>query len=116
MNDEHEAERIYRISFLNQGEVYEIYARNVGQGSLFGFVEVEDILFGERTQLLIDSSEERLKTEFEGVRRTHIPMQAVIRIDEVDRAGGGRIRSTNGKVSTFPVPLIAPKGPDAQKE
>ena len=116
MNDDHSSRRIYRISFLNQGEVYEIFARSVGQGSLFGFVEVEELLFGERTQLLIDSSEERLKTEFEGVKRIHIPIQAVIRIDEVERAGGSRIRATNGKVSTFPVPLIAPQGPGAKNK
>jgi len=54
---------IYRINFINQGEVYEVYARHVSQGGLFGFVEIEEIVFGERSKLLIDSSEERLKTE-----------------------------------------------------
>ena len=76
---------IYRISFLSAGEVYEIYAANVAQGGLFGFIEIEEILFGERSKLLIDSSEERLKTEFEGVRRTFIPLHSVLRIDEVER-------------------------------
>ena len=75
---------IYRISFMSQGEIYEIYAKHVSQGGLFGFVEVEDLVFGERTKLVIDSSEERLKNEFEGVRRTFIPMHAVLRVDEVD--------------------------------
>ena len=36
------AESIYRISFLQQGELYEVYARQVSQGGLLGFVEVED--------------------------------------------------------------------------
>jgi hypothetical protein len=82
---------IYRITFVNRGEVYEIYARRVGQGGMFGFVEVEEILFGERSKILIDSSEERLKSEFEGVHRFFIPLHAVVRIDEVDKAGRGRI-------------------------
>jgi len=104
-------ERIYRITFMNQGEVYEIYASNVGQGEMFAFIEVEELIFGERSQILIDSSEDRLKNEFKGVRRTHIPIHSVVRIDEVDRAGAGRIRNGEGKVSSFPMPLIAPRGP-----
>ncbi|MCD4749801.1 MAG: DUF1820 family protein [Thermoanaerobaculales bacterium] len=109
-------ETIYRISFLNQGEVYEIYAKSVGQGDLFGFIEVEELVFGERTKLLIDSSEERLKTEFKGVRRTFIPIHSILRIDHVDRAGSGRIRAGNGKVSSFPAPLIPPRGSGNRKE
>jgi hypothetical protein len=95
-------ETIYRISFMNQGEVYEVYAKHVGQGGLFGFVEIEELIFGERSKLLIDSSEERLKTEFEGVKRLFVPLHSVLRIDEVEKAGRGRITSGDGKVTTFP--------------
>ena len=100
---------IFRISFLHQGEVYEIFARSVSQGGMFGFVEIEDILFGERSKLLIDSSEERLKTEFEGVQRTYVPLHSVLRIDEVEKAGRGRITSGDGKVAAFPM-AIMPQG------
>ena len=31
---------IYRITFMNQGEVYEIYARNVGQAEMFAFIDL----------------------------------------------------------------------------
>jgi hypothetical protein len=105
------AKTIYRISFLHAGEVYEIYASNVGQGGLLGFVEVEELLFGERSKLLIDSSEERLKNEFEGVRRTYIPLHSVLRIDEVDKAGRGRITSGSGKVAPFPMTVVGPAKP-----
>ena len=37
---------LYKVIFHNQGKVYEIYARNVHQGGMFGFVEVEKIVFG----------------------------------------------------------------------
>jgi hypothetical protein len=103
-------ETIYRINFINQGEVYEVYARHVSQGGLFGFVEIEEIVFGERSKILIDSSEERLKTEFEGVRRTYVPLHSVIRIDEVEKAGRGRITSGEGKVATFPMAIMPPGG------
>jgi hypothetical protein len=99
---------IYRISFVCAGEVYEIYAASVTQGGLFGFVEVEEILFGERSKLLIDSSEERLKTEFEGVQRTFIPLHSVLRIDEVEKAGRGRITTGSDKVAPFPMTMVGP--------
>ena len=104
---------IYRINFLSAGEVYEIYAASVGQGGLFGFIEVEELLFGERSKLLIDSSEERLKTEFDGVKRTFIPLHAVLRIDEVEKAGRGRITDGSGKIATFPMTMV---GPGSQKK
>jgi hypothetical protein len=106
---------IFRITFMNQGEVYEIYAQQVTQGGLFGFIEVEELLFGERTKLLIDSSEERLKNEFDGVRRTFIPLHSVIRIDEVDKAGRGRITSGDGKVANFPMTYVPQNRPSTDK-
>lgn len=102
-------ENLYRITFLNQGEIYEVYAKHVGQGGIFGFIEVEGLTFGERTKIVIDSSEERLKTEFEGVQRTYIPMHAVLRIDEVEKAGPGRIRSSDDKVTQFPLTYVPTK-------
>jgi hypothetical protein len=99
---------IYKIVFSSQGQVYEIYARHVTQGNLFGFIEVEQLLFGERSQLIVDSSEERLKTEFAGARRTFIPLHSVIRIDEVEKQGAGRITggpTESGNVKVFPIPV-----------
>lgn len=102
----------YRISFHNQGKVYEIYARKVSQCGLLGFVEVEDIVFGEKTTLVVDPSEEHLKSEFQGVRRTYIPMHAVIRVDEVEKTGPSKITEASGrgeKVTPFPVFTGAPE-------
>lgn len=105
---------VYRIVFQNQGNVYELYARKVSQSELFAFVEVEGILFGERTAILVDPSEEKLKIEFAGVKRTHIPIGQVVRIDEVEKEGAAKIVSTpseGGHVMTFPAfPPTAPGG------
>ncbi|HEY6548684.1 MAG TPA: DUF1820 family protein [Vicinamibacteria bacterium] len=102
--------RIYKITFLNQGQVYEIYAKRVAQGGLLGFVEIEGIVFGQKTTVVVDPSEERLKAEFEGVKRCYIPMHAVVRIDEVDKQGPSRITEVTktSNVSAFPVPLFKP--------
>lgn len=97
---------IYRIIFHNQDKIYEVYAHDVHQGSLFGFIEIEQFMFGERTSLVVDPSEENLKTEFANVSRTFIPMHAVIRIDEVNKQGTAKIiqgteQGTN--ITPFPV-------------
>ncbi|HEY5764962.1 MAG TPA: DUF1820 family protein [Candidatus Deferrimicrobiaceae bacterium] len=98
--------RVYRVIFQNQGNVYELYARKVTQGELYPFVEVEEILFGERGGVLVDPSEERLKSEFAGVHRTFLPLQSVVRIDEVEKEGVNKIlpASSAGNVAPFPVP------------
>jgi hypothetical protein len=102
--------RLYKVTFLNQGQVYEIYAKKVAQGGLLGFVEVEGIVFGQKTTVVVDPGEERLKLEFEGVKRSYIPMHAVVRIDEVDKQGPSRISEVakTSNVAAFPVPLFKP--------
>jgi hypothetical protein len=105
MNDS----KIYRISFYNQGNIYELHAREVHQSNMYAFIEIEDIIFGERSSVVVDPSEEKLKSEFAGVKRTYIPLQAVIRIDEVAREGINKIIATDekpGKITPFP--LTAP--------
>lgn len=97
---------IFRVIFLNQGQVYELYARNIFQSDLWGFLEIEELLFGERSQLLVDPAEEKLKTQFEGVARSFIPLQSVVRIDEVERVGQAKISEakSGGNVMSFPMP------------
>jgi len=106
--------QIYKVIFSSQGKTYEIFARQVSQGSLFGFIEVEELLFGERSQLVVDPSEDSLRKEFEEVRRTFIPMHAVLRIDEVPKRGTARIHTSDedGNVRSFPMPIY---GPDPTK-
>lgn len=100
------ARRIYKVIFQSQGQVVEIYARQVSQGSIFGFVEIEGLLFGERTKVVVDPGEERLKQEFDGVKRFHVPLHAVLRIDEVEREGRGRmVKGDGSSVMPFPMPL-----------
>lgn len=107
------AEPIYRITFLNKGQVYEVFAREVYSSDLYGFIEIEDFIFGERTQMVVDPSEEKLKAEFHGVRRSFIPMQAIIRIDEVEKEGVSKIESGDN-IAPFPT-LISPHGKSREK-
>jgi hypothetical protein len=104
---------IFKIIFVNQGKVYEVYARKVSHGSLFGFVEIEELLFGERSSVVLDPSEERIKSEFAGVKRSYLPLNAVIRIDEVRKHGVSKIMALEGaNVSQFPMSLLPPSATD----
>ena len=100
---------LYKIVFVSQGQVYEIYARQIDQGAMFGFVAVEELVFGERTTVVVDPTEEKLKAEFENVKRTYLPMHSIMRIDEVDKQGKSKISKLEGSnVAQFPVPVYTP--------
>ncbi len=96
---------LYRISFAYQEAIYEVYARSIKESDLFGFIEIEELVFGEQTALVVDPSEERLKMEFSGVKRTFVPMQSIFRIDEVTQQGTAKVKDKNSfdnKVTHFP--------------
>lgn len=105
---------IYKIVFINNEEVYELYAHYVGQSDIFGFIEIEELIFGEKSELVIDPTEERLESEYSGVTRTHVPLHSVLRIDEVEKRGTSKISPASGspnKVAQFPVSSL-PKRTD----
>ena len=100
---------IFKVQFVREGKVWEVYAKKVTHGGLFGFIEVEDFVFGERSTVVVDPSEERVKNEFEGVKRTWLPMHAVLRVDEVRKSGVAKISAyEGGNISHFPVPVPTP--------
>lgn len=85
---------IYKVVFVNREQIYEVYVKSVYQGDMHGFVIIEDLVFGEKSAIVLDPNEEKLRTEFEGVKRSFIPMHEIIRIDQVERRGVAKIIST----------------------
>ncbi len=98
---------VYKVIFHNQGKVYELHASNVSQGAMYAFVEIEGIIFGNHTELVVDPSEEKLKDEFAGVKKTYVPMHSIIRIDEVSKQGANKIVDSDmsGNITPFPVTM-----------
>ena len=93
----------FRIQFHNNNKIYELYAHEVSQSQMAGFIEIGEIIFGEHSKLLIDPAEEKLKHEFGNVKHTYIPHFAVIRIDEVEKCGKNRILDSEGtSITHFP--------------
>ena len=111
------ASHIYKVMFVNQGKIYEVYARKVNHGSLFGFIEIEELVFGERSTVVLDPGEERVKSEFEGVKRSYLPLHSVLRIDEVKKQGVSKISTYEGSnVAQFPMPVFPPPAGDGSKK
>lgn len=99
---------IYRITFHHQDKLYQLYSKGVFDSELFGFIEVEDLLFGESSMIVVDPSEEKLRNEFRGVKRILIPIQNVERIDVVEKEGVARElsgKSDNSNISPFPMAI-----------
>ena len=42
---------IYKIIFLQLGEIYEIFAKQIYQSDMYGFIEVEEYIFNKNKSL-----------------------------------------------------------------
>jgi hypothetical protein len=94
---------VYKIKFIQLGEIYEVFARHIYQSEMYGFIEVEEYIFNRDKQLVVDPTSEKLKNEFLNVERSYIPLNSIVRIDEVDELGEAKITESKGQVSPFPL-------------
>ncbi len=97
--------KLYKIVFLNNGKVYELYSEGVASSGLWGFVEVSDLVFESSDGLVVDPTEEKMRQEFEHASVLHLPIQSVLRVEEVKQRGQCLIRDRESgeKVTPFPV-------------
>ena len=97
---------LYKVTFHNHTKVYEVYARKVAASGLWGFTEVAELVFDVHEGLVVDPTEERLRDEFGNTKVLHLPMQSIVRIEEVEKKGQSAIRdAAPGEVVTpFPLP------------
>lgn len=104
---------VFRVQFRHQDQLVELYAHGVSQSSMMAFIEISDLIFNNRTDVLIDPSEEKLKNMFGGVKSTYIPVHAIMRIDEVEKTGANKIRPLReGEAHGLGVaPFPAPSAP-----
>ena len=93
----------YKIIFMQLGEIYEIFAKQIYQSEMYGFIEVEEYIFNNNKQLVVDPSSEKLQNEFKSVERSYIPINSIIRIDEVVEMGEAKIKENKSQVSPFPM-------------
>ena len=99
---------LYKVTFLNAGRIYELYARRVAAGALWGFTEIAELVFDVHAGIVVDPTEERLREEFGNTRVLHLPMQSIVRIEEVEKKGVSAIRdATTGEAVVTPFPMPA---------
>lgn len=104
------SKKLYKITFLSQGKSYELYAHHVGTSELWGFTAVSDLVFEPRGEgLVVDPTEERLREEFGSTRVLHLPMHAVVKVEEVEKRGAAAIRDAASGEKITPFPLAPPK-------
>ncbi|MEO7064367.1 MAG: DUF1820 family protein [Dokdonella sp.] len=102
--------KLYKVTFLAQGKSIELHARHVASSELWGFTEVGELVFdtpGEN--LVIDPTEERLREEFKDTTMLHMPMHAIVRIEEVAKRGPLAIRDAASGDKIMPFPMLPPK-------
>lgn len=100
-------QKIYKIKFFQVGEVYEIYAKNIYQSNFYAFLEIDDYIFDTKNNLVVDTSEEKLKAEFSHVLKTLLPINSIIRIDIVNEIGKPKISKADSKnIAQFPMNIV----------
>lgn len=105
------ARKLYKVTFLSQGKTLELYARHVGSSALWGFTEVGEIVFDQSGDgVVIDPTEERLREEFANTRVLHLPIQCIVRVEEVEKRGPLAIRdAASGERVVTPFPMPPPR-------
>lgn len=98
--------KLYKIIFLNNGKVYELFSEGVTSSGLWGFIEVSGLVFDTAEGLVVDPTEEKMREEFKDARVLHLPIQSVLRVEEVEQRGQCLIRDRESgeKVTPFPIP------------
>ena len=99
----------FRVAFLNNGKVYELFCTGVNTSHLLGFVEFTGLQFEKKDSLVVDPTEEKMRDEFEGVEVLHLPMHSVLRVEQVLKKGQAVIRDRKSGEKIMPFP-ISPGG------
>ncbi len=97
---------LYKVIFINNGKVYELYARDVFSSEIYGFIYVSDLVFDQNKTIVIDPAEEKLREEFKNANVLHLPVQCVTRIEEVKKKMSCKIRDIKSGESMNPFTTI----------
>jgi len=100
---------LFKVTFLNHGRIYALYARRVASGALWGFTEVAELVFDVNDGVVIDPTEERLREAFGNTSVLHLPIQCIVRVEEVQKREPLVIRdATSGERVVTPFPIAPP--------
>jgi len=101
--------KLYKVTFLSQGKTIELYARHVASSALWGFTEVGELVFDQDEGVVVDPTEERLREEFKHSKLLHLPIQCIVRVEEVEKRGPLAIRDAESGEKIMPFPFAPPR-------
>jgi len=104
-------QKLYKLIFVQNNRVYELFCRQVASSGLYGFIEASEFVFETDTTVVVDPTEERLREEYANVETLHLPMHSVLRIEQVSKRGQSVIRERDSGDKITPFPLPHPKQP-----
>lgn len=77
--------KIYKVIFIDEDKAIQtIHASKLNPSSFLGLVEISDIIFLDQSELIISPDDGKLKSKFKNVERSYIPLNSIVRIDEVN--------------------------------
>lgn len=97
---------LYKVIFINRSKVYELYARDVFSSDIYGFIYVAELVFDQNKTIVIDPAEDKIRDEFENVNVLHLPVQSIIRIEEVKKKMSCKIRELKKGENIASIPSI----------
>ena len=103
------AEEIIQSDIPESGQGARVYARHVASSALWGFTEVGELVFEQGDGIVVDPTEEKLREEFKNTRMLHLPMQCIVRIEEVEKRGPLAIRDDASGEKIMPFPIAPPR-------
>jgi len=76
--------KLYKVIFVDEEKkIQTLHASVLNPSSFLGLIEVSDIVFIEQSDIIIAPDDGKLQAKFKNVERSYIPLNSIIRIDEV---------------------------------
>ncbi|MCD8552984.1 DUF1820 family protein [Seleniivibrio sp.] len=76
--------KLYKIVFIDEDKkVQTIHASYLNPSSFLGLIEISDIVFIGQSDIIISPDDGKLKEVFKNVERSYIPLNYIVRIDEI---------------------------------
>lgn len=76
--------KLYKIIFIDEDKKTQtIHASYLNPSSFLGLIEISDIVFIDKSEIIISPDDGKLKETFKNVERSYIPLNYIVRIDEV---------------------------------
>jgi len=76
--------KLFKVVFIDEDKTIQtIHSLKLNPSSFLGLVEISDIVFIGRSEIIISPDDGKMKAKFKNVERSYIPLNSIVRIDEL---------------------------------